>query len=133
MFEEFYSQDIATDEPPTEASQHTIRREAEGLGATLRPAHDQALRIQIAESKCTQRGMTYAVYCDGALLIAETYDPEFDACRVLLNRGVTGKLVTYRSRKACMILDIEKAAGYRTTTNNEGTPTIKKLRGAKST
>jgi len=79
------------------------------------------------------RGGVYCVLFDGQVLVAKSYDPEFEACRVLLERGITGKLTTYRKDTPCMVLDIEKAARCRTTTNEKGTPVIKKQTGAEST
>jgi hypothetical protein len=58
------------------------------------------------------RGPVYRVmYADEVLL--EHWDPEFEACRALLARGITGKLETWRpdGTYRTLILDIEKAAG----------------------
>src|SRR5262249_19561807 len=50
---------------------------------------------------------------DGRMLVASSRDPEFDAARVLLAEGVTGRLEIWRASAthAAMYLDIEKAAG----------------------
>jgi hypothetical protein len=55
----------------------------------------------------------YRVWYDGSILIEDTHNPEYEACRALLRKGVTGRLETFRSDKSdpCMILDIEMAAG----------------------
>lgn len=88
--------------------------------------------IQLLPLCLTQRGMAYAVLHEDRVLIAESYDPEVDACRELLSKGMTGKVTTYRGDKACMILVIEKAAQYRTSTDKEGTPIFRKITVAKS-
>jgi len=58
-----------------------------------------------------ERGQSYRVHYQGAVLIDETWNPEFEACRALLARGVTGRLEVWRPRGTFpgLILDIEKA------------------------
>ncbi len=74
-----------------------------------------------------RRGTIYAVLHEGEALIDRSYDPEFQACRELLRRGLRGKLTTYRDGKASMVLDVEKAAQHHTKDNDQGTPTIRIL------
>jgi hypothetical protein len=52
--------------------------------------------------------MTHA----GKVLIESTRNPEFDACRALLARGITGRLEVWRPGRvsADMRLDIERGA-----------------------
>ena len=40
------------------------------------------------------RGERYSVTYNGEVVCAASRDPEFDACRVLVERGLTGRLVT---------------------------------------
>jgi len=59
------------------------------------------------------RGQYYRVYYRGAPIIDETWNPEFEACRALLARGITGRLEVWRfgkSHAGLVIADIAKAA-----------------------
>lgn len=62
------------------------------------------------------RGQTYNVHLgslDGELIVRNAFDPEFAACRVLLARGLTGKLEVWRPGSAfasLIIRDIAKGA-----------------------
>jgi hypothetical protein len=47
----------------------------------------------------TTRGQVYRVYFGGEL-IKTSWCPEFDACRVLVARGLTGSLEVWRAGKA---------------------------------
>jgi hypothetical protein len=57
-------------------------------------------------------GYLYSVISDGELLVSRSRDPEFDAARALLAKGITGKLTLLdgRTGKPRTIIDIEKAA-----------------------
>ena len=59
-----------------------------------------------------ERGQHYSVIYKGAILIEDTRNPEYDACRVLLAMGITGKLETWRkdSPYPGLLLDIRKGA-----------------------
>ena len=59
-----------------------------------------------------ERGQYYKVIYNGAILIEDTRNPEYDACRVLLAMGITGRLQTWRqgSQAPCLRLDIENGA-----------------------
>ena len=62
-------------------------------------------------------GYVYSVIYDGKLLVERSRDPECDAARALLAKGITGKL-TMRDGKTGMprtIINIEKAAGLKVT------------------
>jgi hypothetical protein len=52
-------------------------------------------RVDIQHTHYTSTGARYRVTYLGATLIESARDPEFEACRVLLARGITGTLVTY--------------------------------------
>ena len=45
------------------------------------------------------RGQRYRVYFQDAVLIEDTWNPEFEACRALVERGVTGRLEVWRADK----------------------------------
>jgi hypothetical protein len=55
-------------------------------------------------------GYRYRVIHEGAILIEDTSNPEYDACKALLAKGFTGCLETYRGNTPCMRLDIKKGA-----------------------
>lgn len=84
------------------------------------------MRINVEISELTKRGYTYNVKFNGETIVTDSYDPEFDACRVLVSRDIKGKVTTYKGDKACMVLSIEKAANHRVGASNEGTPIIRK-------
>jgi hypothetical protein len=58
------------------------------------------------------KAQRYQVWLGNEVLIEDTHNPEYEACRALLARGITGRLETYREGNPhpAMILDIEKAA-----------------------
>ena len=60
-------------------------------------------------------GRAWHVEFDGELIVKDSNDPECDAARALLSRGITGTLVLLdpRSGKPRLYLNIEKAAGLR--------------------
>jgi hypothetical protein len=59
------------------------------------------------------KGGRWHVVFEGDTIVTGSRDPEHDACRALLARGVTGK-VTFRHPccVAGMIMDIESSAGF---------------------
>ena len=58
-------------------------------------------------------GYVYSVICEGQLLVERSRDPECDAARALLAKGITGKLTMLDGKTGIprTIIDIEKAAG----------------------
>jgi hypothetical protein len=72
----------------------------------------------------------YRVTYLGKTLIESARDPEFEACRALLARGVTGTLVTYNpgSSVARMRIDIAKGAQLMTIDNAEVGPRVGRYR-----
>jgi hypothetical protein len=77
------------------------------LGRTQQHTH----RIDVQIIRYGVRGPVYRVmYADEVLL--EHWNPEFEACRALIARGITGKLETWPpgGTYPALILDIEKAA-----------------------
>jgi hypothetical protein len=59
-----------------------------------------------------EAGYVYSVICDGKLLVERSRDPECDVARVLLARGITGKLSLCdgKTGKPRTVIDVEKAA-----------------------
>jgi hypothetical protein len=69
-------------------------------------------RIEIEPTHSTGTGARYRVTHSGKTLIESARDPEYQACRALLAKGIRGELVTYRpgSLVARMRIDIETGA-----------------------
>jgi hypothetical protein len=69
-------------------------------------------RIDIEPVSLGQRGQLYLVRHDGAVLDAGSRNPEFDACRLLLAKGMSGKVQVWHQGAVfpAMRLDIEKGA-----------------------
>src|SRR5262245_12917254 len=69
-------------------------------------------RIDIEPVSLGQRGQLYLVRHAGAVLVASTRSPEFDACRLLLAKGISGKVEVWHEGAVfpAMRLDIEKGA-----------------------
>jgi hypothetical protein len=59
-------------------------------------------------------GYRYSVLFDGELLVERSRDPECDAARALLARGITGKLTLCDGKTGVprMVIDIERAARF---------------------
>ena len=72
--------------------------------------------------------MTYL----GETLIESARDPEFEACRALLAKGIKGTLVTYSPGSSVprMRVDIEKGAKLTTIDNAKEGPRIGSLQAA---
>jgi hypothetical protein len=75
-----------------------------------------------------ERGQHYRVIYKGVILIEDTRNPEYDACRALLGKGITGKLETWRQdRQApCLRLDIERGANLTVEEGQRVGPRIKR-------
>jgi hypothetical protein len=95
-------------------------------GSTLPSSHyPQPASAAPCRHRCTVRAVPppkrgvqreswyhYDIVFDGETIVAGSITPEFDACRVLLARGLTGKLDIFDAvtKKLCMTVDIEKGA-----------------------
>jgi hypothetical protein len=76
-----------------------------------------------------ERGQRYRVYFQDAVLIEVTWNPEFEACRALVARGVTGRLDVWRAGKThphMIVPDIEEAARWTVVENAREGPVIKR-------
>jgi hypothetical protein len=62
-------------------------------------------------------GYRYSVICRGELIVDRSRDPECDAARALLAKGITGKLTMLdgKTGRPRTIIDIVKAARLRVT------------------
>jgi hypothetical protein len=65
-------------------------------------------------------GYRYSVLFDGKLLVDRSRDPECDAARALLAKGISGQLTLLdgKTGRPRTIIDIEKAAGLITSDEN---------------
>ena len=62
-----------------------------------------------------EAGYVYSVICEGKLLVERSRDPECDAARALLAKGITGNLILCDGKTGIprTIVNIEKAAKLR--------------------
>lgn len=72
--------------------------------------------IEIEPTTLSERGQRYRVTHLGSVLVESSRNPEFDACRALLARGTTGRLLVKGAGAAAhhLALDIEQGAGLTT-------------------
>ena len=70
------------------------------------------LTARLHPIKPKKGGEVYSVIFEGKLLVERSSDPECDAARSLLAKGVTGKLTTLdgKTGRPRTIIDIERAA-----------------------
>jgi hypothetical protein len=76
-----------------------------------------------------ERGQYYRVYFEGAVLLDETWNPEFEGCRALVARGITGRMEVWRAGKAhadMLVPDIAEAARWTVVENDKEGPVIKR-------
>ena len=76
-----------------------------------------------------ERGQYYRVYFQDAVLIEVTWNPEFEACRALVARGVAGRLDVWRAGKThpdVIVPDIEEGARWTVVENAREGPVIKR-------
>lgn len=59
-----------------------------------------------------EKAQRYRIWHDGAVLIENTWNPEYDACRALAAKGITGKAEFWRKggTAPCSRVDIERGA-----------------------
>jgi hypothetical protein len=78
--------------------------------ATTPEDHRQCIVIE--PTGLGDRGHRYRVTYAGTVLVDGSRNPEFDACRALLAKGIRGKLEIWRKGAAfpAMVLDIEAGA-----------------------
>ena len=87
-------------------------------------------RVELELTHNAGTGARYRVTYLGKTLIESTRDPEFEACRALLAKGVTGILVAYSLGNAVhrMRIDIAKGANLMTIDNATNGPRIGRYR-----
>jgi hypothetical protein len=87
-------------------------------------------RIEIERTHYRSTGARYRVTYLGETLIESARDPEFEACRALLAKGISGTLVTYSPGSSVprMKVDIEKGAKLATIDSASDGPRIGRYR-----
>jgi hypothetical protein len=87
-------------------------------------------RVDIRHTHYASTGARYRVTYLGATLVESAGDPEFEACRALLARGITGTLVTYSPGGSVprMRVDIELGAKLTTLENAKDGPRLARYR-----
>jgi len=70
------------------------------------------IEVRLRAEWITGIGYRYDVLLDGEVILSRSRDPEYDTARVLHARGLRGRFRTidFKTGRARMILDIEKAA-----------------------
>jgi hypothetical protein len=88
------------------------------------------IRIIIEPTTCGERGQRYRVTYAGETLIESTRNPEYDACRALLARGVNGRLEIWRAGVAfpASSIDIERGARWTALETERESPRIVRWR-----
>ena len=75
-------------------------------------------------------GKYYRVLFPGCtVLIEDTWNPEFEACRALVARGITGRLETWcagKTHPGLIFPDIEEGARWTVVENDKEGPAIKR-------
>src|SRR5262249_45938591 len=102
---------------------------------TLGGGHDPAavtppIRIIIEPTALGDRGQRYRVTYAGETLIESTRNPEYDACRALLAKGVTGRLEVWRvgTTFPASSIDIERGARWTILETERESPRIVRWR-----
>jgi hypothetical protein len=87
-------------------------------------------RVYIEPISLTDRGHRYRVTYADNLLIENTRNPEYDACRVLLAKGITGRLEVWRAGTTfpASSIDIERGAGWTISETEEHGPRLVRWR-----
>lgn len=71
-----------------------------------------------------ERGQRYRVRHAGEVLIRDTWNPEFDAARELLARGIAGRAEVWRDGRVAATMDIERAAEVTIVENAQSGPRL---------
>src|SRR5262245_39728498 len=110
---------------------NTYDSQAEADRDRARAAH----RIVIEPTSIRgERGQYYRVYFRDDVLIEDTWNPEFEACRALVARGVTGRLEVMRPSadfpdrliRGLIFPDIEEGARWTVVENDKEGPVIRR-------
>lgn len=97
----------------------------------IEPATELLVRVDIEPSLSSgERAQRYRVWHEGAVLIEDTWNPEYDACRALLAKGTVGRMEVWsrggayaRSR-----VDIAKGAKLTIRENDKRGPELVRYR-----
>jgi hypothetical protein len=93
---------------------------------------EAARRILIEPSLIRgRRGQHYMARFGGEVIVADSWNPVFGACRLLVDRGFTGRFEVWRTGKGhpdMLIPDIEEAARWTVLENENAGPVIVRWR-----
>ncbi len=83
--------------------------------------------VEIGAAEHTTRASLYTIRYRGEVIVEAARDPEFEACRVLHARGITGRLRTWwrGSPHHALTMDIAWGATRRTGEGKAGLQTVK--------
>jgi hypothetical protein len=85
----------------------------------------QTIALHLRIKSLSRRGHLYEVALDGEVIVPSSRDPEPDACRELLRRGLRGVAVFCRAGVPCLRMDIERGAQLMTKESGEGVRYVK--------
>jgi hypothetical protein len=87
----------------------------------------QTIALTLRRKSLWRHGYRYEVVLDGEVIVSLSRDPEPDACRELLKRGLRGNAAFWREGmpEPCLVVDIERLAKLRTKDSNEGVRFVK--------
>jgi hypothetical protein len=88
------------------------------------------LKARLHPKRVPMVGYRYSVIFRGKLLVERSRDPECDAARALIAKGITGKLAMLdgKTGKPRTVIDIEKAARL-TAEEGPSAPRFRQFRG----
>jgi hypothetical protein len=92
-------------------------------------------RVDIEPISLGDRGHRYCVIYDGGVLIGNTRNPEYDACRALLTLSIAGRLEIWRAGAAypASAIDIERGARWTILETERESPRIVRWRSFQGT
>lgn len=93
--------------------------EREGFDEVTANPEPAITRIEIERVSTGQRGPLFKVTLAGEIIVASSRNPEFDACRVLLARGVTGTLVSRHAGQSYDAMRVKIEIGAALTTSED--------------
>jgi hypothetical protein len=83
------------------------------------------ISLTLRRKSLSRYGYRYEVVLDGEVIVSASRDPEFDACRELVKRGLSGKAVFCREGRPSLVVDIERGAELTTKEGAHGVRFVK--------
>lgn len=88
-------------------------------------------KVTIEPTHINKQRQFYKATYDNEVIVSQSWDPEFAACRALLKRGLVGSVHFFRAgnpNPSLIVHDLERAAGYRSYETDRVGPALKKWR-----